>query len=57
MGNGKMSVWEIERDCQETDITLCQKNLALKSYTGKAEVICIKYTYPLPFLYKLIKQI
>lgn len=41
--------WEIEQDCQEADMTLCQKSLALKTYTSKAEVICIKYTYYLPF--------
>lgn len=42
-----MSVYEIEHDCQEPGITLCQKNLALKTYTSKVEVIYIKYTYPL----------
>lgn len=48
-----------EQDCQEKDIMLSQKNLALKTYTSKAEVICTEYTYqthtPVPFLYNLIK--
>lgn len=39
-----------EQDCQEKDITLSQKNLALKTYASKVEVIWTKYTYlrPLP---------
>lgn len=48
-----------EQDCQEKDIMLSQKNLALKTYTSKVEVIRTEYTYhthtPVPFLYKLIK--
>lgn len=43
-GMGKITVWEIEQDCQEKDITFYREKQALKTYTSKVEVICIKYT-------------